>query len=296
MIHVPVSPTQLRRAINKVDSNWDTKAAAARAALPANPTSKQYKSLWSDIKAVWTTLQNSKCIYCESLLEGDISRDIEHFRPKAKVANWKVPRRLQDEGVTVTAPATPKGDIGYRNLAYDPWNYAASCKVCNSVLKKNYFPIVGPRDSAGTDARSMRAENPYFIYPIGNIDRDPESLIRFVGMHPEPAAAVGSLQYRRALVVLEIFQLNDADKRKELFQIRGMQIRAFYLELEVLRTSRSAARRDGAQRWINFYLSPGSPHSSCMRCFFAAYQQDRNHARQLMEQAETFIQTGSLPN
>jgi hypothetical protein len=109
------------------------------------------------------TLQGSKCIYCETLIEGPIANDIEHFRPKSKVAVWKAPRRFVAAGVTLTAPASPKGDPGYRDLAFHPWNYAASCKVCNSVLKKNYFPISGARQSTATDPRRMKSEEAFFI-------------------------------------------------------------------------------------------------------------------------------------
>jgi hypothetical protein len=50
---------------------------------------------------------------------------------------WGVPAWLRKSGVATTPYAKPEGDEGYRNLAYHPWNYAASCKFCNSILKKN---------------------------------------------------------------------------------------------------------------------------------------------------------------
>ena len=34
----------------------------------------------------------------------------------------------------------------------------------------------------------MKSEQAFFIYPIGDLDDDPEDLIRFDGMHPEPSA------------------------------------------------------------------------------------------------------------
>ena len=141
----------------------------------------------------------------------------------------------------------------------------------------------------------MSSEGSLFILPIGDIDEDPAELIRFVGMHPEPVAPKGSHEFHRALVVLEVFQLNDADRRKELFQARGLQLRALFNELENLRTARTASIRNAAQEWIDFYVSPRCPHSSCMRSFVVVYQNNRNRAKQLMEQAQTFIHTGSLP-
>src|SRR5262249_46576932 len=167
-------------------------------------------SLWSDIKDVYIRLQGSKCIYCETMIEGNIANDVEHYRPKAKVSPWKVPAWLGKAGLTTTKPATPQGDRGYSRLADEPLNYGASCKFCNSVLKKNLFPICGARQTFGKDPRRMKSERPLLIYPIGGIDEDPEKLIRFVGMHPEPAVARGRRGYFRALATIEVFRLDDA--------------------------------------------------------------------------------------
>src|SRR5207237_465016 len=133
------------------------------------------------------------------LIEGNISNDVEHFRPKAKVSRWAPPASFVSAGLVTTNPATAKGDPGYRELAYHPWNYAASCKQCNSVLKKNYFPICGPRRVASTNPRTMKGEKALFIYPIGDSDPDPRTLIGFVGMHPQPLLAPKTHEYFRAL-------------------------------------------------------------------------------------------------
>jgi len=100
MIRHIISRKDLRERIQRTDPTWYARAAATLAALPADPTSKQFVSLWSDIKSVYIELQGSKCIYCETLIEGNIANDIEHFRPKARVAPWKVPEWLARQGVT----------------------------------------------------------------------------------------------------------------------------------------------------------------------------------------------------
>ena len=151
MIRFPITAPELRHRITSHDPTWYQRAIDIQRLLPANPTSKQFISLWTDIKPVFVQLQGSKCIYCETPLEGAISNDIEHFRPKTKVSEWKVPRWLANAGVQVTPPTSLRGDPGYRDLAYCPWNYGASCKVCNSVLKKNYFPISGIRQYCQLD-------------------------------------------------------------------------------------------------------------------------------------------------
>ena len=142
MIRHIISRKDLRERIQRTDPTWYAQAAATLAELPANPTSKQFVSLWSDIKSVYIELQGSKCIYCETLIEGNISNDIEHFRPKARVAPWKVPEWLARQGVTSSPYSGARGDPGYRKPRLFPWNYAASCKFCNSVLKKELLPRV----------------------------------------------------------------------------------------------------------------------------------------------------------
>jgi len=263
--------------------------------LPKQPKTKDFKSLWRDIVQVYRTLQGSKCIYCETMIEGDIANDIEHFRPKAKVAVWKPPQIFVTAGVTPTPPAGPKGDPGYRDLAYHPWNYAASCKVCNTVLKKNYFPIAGTRQSTATDPRKMKSEQAYFIYPIGDFDDNPQSLMRFDGMHPEPTAPQGAREYLRAIVTIEVFQLNDAVRRKELFRARALLLRALYKELLTNSDPASTlAHKAEADRWIAIYLDPRQPHTNWLKCLKQAFDRDRSEAAKWVANAAHFLSTGSL--
>jgi len=128
-----------------------------------------------------------KCAFCERSLEskkyGKIEQDVEHFRPKASVKNWPVPAALKKLGVAPTA--VPAGAKGYHLLPHHLFNYAAACKPCNSVLKKDYFPIAGAYATDGSDPAALTAgEQPYLIYPIGQVDDDPETLIDFHGTSP----------------------------------------------------------------------------------------------------------------
>lgn len=258
-------------------------------ALPANPSSSDFESIWGEIKPIYMSLQGSKCMYCEMQVEGRISNDVEHFRPKAKVKPWKVPRHLVKAGLVTTAYTTSKGDLGYKNLAYHPWNYGASCKVCNSILKKNYFPICGKRQSGALDARRMRNERALFIYPIGDQDDAPESLIGFRGLMPEPLFPTGSHEYFRALATIEAFKLNDGVEREELFSARAYLMRLLFSELEALRTSLSSTRRTEAKEWIDVLLAVRSPHSNCLRCFSDTYTSDRPTAEVFIKDAFAFL-------
>lgn len=294
MIRFPITAPELQQRITNHDPTWYQRAIDLQRLLPAAPTSKQFVSLWTDIKPVFVKLQNSKCIYCETLLEGAISNDIEHFRPKVKVSKWTVPRWLAKAGVQVTPPVGPKGDPGYRDLAYCPWNYGASCKFCNTVLKKNYFPINGVRQPAGQDPAAMNQEQALLVYPIGNIDDDPEQLLGFKGMHPAPLAAVGTFAYLRTLVIIELFSLNDAAKRKELFRARAELIGHLYSQLRHEASAATAADLQDAREWIAVLTEPKSPHASCLRCFEQTFRRDPGEAAQLVADAKSFLKTGSL--
>src|SRR5262245_10956839 len=151
MIRFKVTAAKLRADILAAKGSFFTDAAAVLAALPNPPRSSDFKSLWSDIKQVYIDLQLSKCCFCEKSLEAKIEQDVEHFRPKAAVTAWKVPARLTKAGVTATQPSGAQSEPGYSQLAYHPLNYAMACKQCNSVLKKNYFPIAGARKFGGND-------------------------------------------------------------------------------------------------------------------------------------------------
>lgn len=293
MIQHKITPAQLKSRILARDPEWFAKVKKITASLPARPSSKHFPSLWTDIKQVWMDLQGSKCMYCETLIEGTIANDVEHFRPKAKVAYWKLPKKYETVGVKVAPMAGPKESLGYCNLAYHPWNYAASCKVCNSILKKNYFPVCGTRRLPAKNPWRMTSERALFIYPIGDIDADPGKLIRFVGMHPEPAASAGTAEYCRALVMIEAFRLNDADERKQLFQARALLLKPLF---DVLEVAYAGAEGDlgEARDWIKIFSGRRSPHSSCMRHFVRLYKRDTARAKRLLANAKYFLETGSI--
>lgn len=294
MIRFPITAPDLQQRINQHDPTWYQRAMDLYNLLPANPKTKDFVSLWTDIKPIFVQLQNSKCIYCETLIEGAISNDIEHFRPKTKVSGWRVPSWLAKAGVQVTPPIGPRGDRGYRDLAYCPWNYGASCKVCNTVLKKNYFPINGVRQPAGQNPAVMNHERALLVYPIGSIDDDPEQLLGFQGMHPVPLSPKGTFAFQRALVIIELFSLDDAVERKELFRARAGLIGHLYSQLRHEASAATAADLQDARDWIAVLTEPKSPHANCLRCFEQTFRRNPREAAPLAADAKTFLKTGSL--
>ena len=91
----------------------------------------------------------------------------------------------------------PPGNNGYYRLAYHIFNYAAACKPCNSALKKNGFPIAGTYRLEADDLEALKDEEAYLIYPLGDMDEDPEELIEFHGVVPRPIAARGHRRQSR---------------------------------------------------------------------------------------------------
>src|SRR5262249_2532638 len=101
MTRIPVTAAKLTRLIKTHRPDWLRNARAQTKALEEGTASPDFPSLWSEIKEVYVKLQGGdwggKCAYCEKWLEADrIEHDVEHFRPKAKVARWEVPKWIQE--------------------------------------------------------------------------------------------------------------------------------------------------------------------------------------------------------
>lgn len=283
MIRYSITREQLRAKIIEVNPSWFERAAAALKQLPTTPGSSDFPSLWSEIKKVYAEIQNAKCCFCEKPLEGAVEQDLEHFRPKAEVKHWAPPARLLTEGVVVEQPADGKPEPGYTQLAYEPLNYAVACKTCNSTFKKNFFPIEGPRDSKADDPATLKNEQSLLIYPIGSLDDDPEDLLEFVGISPVPKAKRG-FKRRRAMVTIELFQLDSATRRRSLFKARAWLVRLLFLELEGLAAaSADGIRRNQHQVVIDALTASTSPFASCLRSFARLHGVDRAQAESIAD-------------
>jgi len=283
MIRVPVTPDQLAELIQAHCPGWAVRAQARTDALVADDAVQDFPSLWSDVKYVYITIQKSKCVYCEKKLENQpIEHDVEHYRPKKKVVRWRIPRSIASLVTSIQQP--PRGsEPGYRLLAYHPLNYAASCKICNTILKKNYFPIAGTRIVTSRDPASLTVERPLLPYPIGDLDEDPESLIEFYGLTPR--ARDGGFRHERALVAIAIFQLNNSRKRSGLFEDRARQIVTLHLALVTQSRGSSARVVRDAVRLVRYFTSDVAPHANCLRSYHRLYRADRPAAERIYRRA-----------
>jgi len=286
MVRYPITTAELKRRIQNEQGTetWLEKAKVRTERFRAAKKYDESQSIWSDVKGVYMQLQHNKCAYCERQLEdqmyGKIEHDLEHYRPKNSVKSWV----SGNPNSTIDYPTGDAWAEGYYLLAYHIENYATACKTCNTPLKSNYFPIAGPRGPQGDNPRTLRTEKPLLIYPIGQIDTDPQELITFDGILPKPTSQrTTSYKYRRAEVTIDFFAL---DRRAILRQQRARSIVALGMALSLL--DEDSNNEDGKTA-VAIFTSPKSPHCNCAQAFLALYQDDTHKAQQILELALAYL-------
>jgi len=285
MIRYAITLEELHRRIDRLAPKW---RAIARRKCDEFRKARRYHETagtWSQIKQVYIDLQGGKCGYCERSFGWDeksrIEHDVEHFRPKSSVRKW--PPRGQSRSYPFETG--PESSGGYYLLAYNCLNYLAACKKCNSPYKSAYFPIGGARRVTDSeDFGEIAAEQPLLLYPISDLDEDPEELITFLGMLPVPAAGRGHRQ-RRARVTIDFF---DLDIREELLRDRAILIKAIYIAFEDRQHSDPLRRRAAEQTLCQIEL-PMLEHRNCARSFYRLCQSDAAAARQHFEAVIAYL-------
>jgi hypothetical protein len=276
MIHRPIDPDELTRRISALVPNWLDRAARQTAINEAARCHSSINPLWSEIKSVFVAHQQEKCAYCERRLgSAGIEWDLEHFRPKARVDAWSSP----DNAIKRTGRADERG---YFLLAFNQLNYLASCKSCNSLYKKNYFPVgARKRVLSSADPSELARERPYLLNPLDESDDPPERLIGFRGISPRVLVREKRLR-RRAVITIQLLGLTRAD----LDYGRSKVLQDLWLALE-------AAEKPGeskiAQLVVENLTSNGSEFANCARSFKSLYEEDRGEAERLAREAIAFI-------
>ncbi|MDH0864250.1 hypothetical protein [Mitsuaria sp. GD03876] len=287
MRRYPIGRQKLLDDIEVERPRWLKRAEARTAQYVADGDYTGGKEFWSEIKAVYIRLQHEKCAYCETRLQGAAFaikvHEVEHFRPKQSVKAWPSPSAAHLQGFVPPGPVGSASPVGYYKLAYHPFNYAIACTRCNSTLKSNYFPVGGPRQTDGHDPSLMHGEKPLLVYPISDIDDDPEELITFEGVLAVPKRRSGP-DRDRALVTIAFFQLNHQD----LTTRRAESLAALWLSLEAM-AALPAGHPMAAQYLaaIDRACAPGGEFSACMRAFRDLHGTRPDFARQLGEAANT---------
>jgi len=291
MIRYPVTEAQLRSMINDLSGTWLLRAQQKTDEFRAAHAYVDHKAFWSAIKPVYLSVQRSKCAYCERKLEGPpegyIEHDIEHFRPKNGVKRWPSTRIARELHLNYPFSLGDAFAEGYYLLAYHPLNYVTACKVCNTRMKGGYFPIAGSRMPGQDDPSHLVAEQPFLLYPLGDLDADPQEIIAFDGWLAVPKQPAGP-EHQRARVIIDFFRLN---LRDELIQGRIRMMLLVFPYLKTYYALSDGAERDLAGEVINLSESPGAPHSSCVRSFHALYQRDAVRAADLMAEAVAYLKS-----
>ena len=280
MIGYPIQANEIRNRINSQFPNWLERAKQKTDRFRTIRKYQEKSSSWSEIKPIFMAIQHNKCAYCERRLEGQpygrIEHDIEHFRPKNAIRKWPTRKIIRKRDIQLDYPTGGAWSEGYYLLAYNIENYATACKTCNSILKLNYFPIAGKRGPQSDSPRRLLSEKPFLLYPLGNFDVAPESIIGFEGLVPVPRSNKTS-ERRRAEVTINFFEL---DTREELLQGRAEQIRTFILAMTAL-VSDDPLGRQLAQDTITSLQSPESPHFNCTQSFITLYNKNRPRAARI---------------
>ncbi|WP_428150911.1 hypothetical protein [Brevundimonas sp.] len=270
MIRYPYDATEVEKAIARLDRRWKAKAAERTEKLIKKARYAERSAIWSTVKPVFMKLQHEKCIFCEQRFEGGlygpVAWDLEHFRPKSNVAIWPDPGRHPELAYEVDLGQA--SDAGYYWLAYELQNYAASCKVCNTIFKLNFFPVTQPRAQATATADLLAAEEALLCYPLGDTDEDPEDLVTFILTTAVPRHNSGA-KALRGQVIIDFLGLN---KRDGIHVIRAQMIAAAgNLLAERDRGGASQAVLDG----IEELKEANVPHASCVRAFLGLWDSDR---------------------
>lgn len=288
MIRHDVDLNRLETLVDEHKPGWRARAEERTERFRALGAYGESSSIWGEIKAVFLELQEAKCCFCERKFGGGFSQyelDVEHFRPKGRVRQWPCPQDLAAEFRSPTA--APAGNGGYYLLSYQILNYAAACKPCNSGLKKNYFPISGEYDFAGTVPNAMKAERPWLMFPIGSTDVDPEDVVTFYGMLPQCKSDDPELKLR-GHATIAFFGLDDVIARKDLMRERANVIFVLQVLLE-----RERAGHPRAAAMVSRMVDSSAPHANCARSFKNLFDRNRTEAASVAELAERFIESGS---
>lgn len=296
MIRYPITAQALRQRIEDPaqggKAGWLALAATQQAAVAqaGKWTNGAFPELWTDVKAVFITLQHSKCAYCETIVGGAAGRvefDVEHYRPKSRVQPWAVPAALAAERVAVDAGSP----AGYHLLPYAVSNYAVSCKTCNTSYKGDRFPTAAAPAKTSAAASALKAEKAFLLFPIGSGDVDPQTLIGFNGASPFALIKTGARRHR-ALVTIAFFGLDDGNRRGDLFKARAGVILAVGMCRQLL-TSATAATRPKLEKRLAAFLAPAAQHSACAQAFNRLWDADPALAADFMDKADALFQGSS---
>ncbi len=195
------------------DSAWQAAARQETArAIAEGPAHEAKAGLYGHdkVRAALEGLFHDKCSYCETHVAAGSNWDVEHFRPKGRVAE------------NANHP-------GYYWLAYAWSNLFLGCTLCNqrrrdkprwgdlsagpSAGKLDQFPLAVEANRASSHADALDREEPLLLNPCEG--EDPEGHLR-----PTPTGALdpraGSEKGRASIAVYHLNRRRLKDRRREV--------------------------------------------------------------------------------
>lgn len=200
------------------------------------------------VKDALLEAQHHKCCFCETKLGHADHGDVEHFRPKG---GWQ-----QDETDALHQP-------GYYWLAYEWSNLYASCSICNTSHKGNFFPLADPATRNTHYDADIASEVPLLLDPAG--PDNPEDHIGFRGefVYPINDSARGDATIR--ICGLDREHLEE-DRRRSLATVRSVLVILHHKDT-------TAEERDDALRLLDEALSDAGEYAAMARCYFRKWQE-----------------------
>lgn len=214
---------------------------------------------------------------------------MEHFRPKKGVTKWPPSEPIGQSPYPDDLPETTGEGGGYRHLPYHELNYLAACKTCNTRCKANYFPIAEQHLFDSTTPQSLiKDEEPYLIYPLGDLDVDPETLITFIGCKAIPAKPKAKRHdWNRARISIAFFLLNDPAREDQLILERASRLDLLGYKISAFEQS-DPISRDAAWNEVKAEGAASLPHANCVRSMIRLYIKDPPVALQQIQDARTY--------
>ncbi|MES2187197.1 MAG: hypothetical protein V4505_21795 [Pseudomonadota bacterium] len=181
-----------------------------------------------EVRTALTAVFGRKCCYCESLIEGTQPGDVEHYRPKARVA-------IHD-----AARSTVSYKHGYYWLASRWSNLLISCADCNrprtqtdaedvvrTIGKANFFPL---EDEAlrAVAIDGVAGEAPLLLDPC--VD-DPATHLRFTDdgrievaeLNGAPSEKGEATIFYCGLARAELLQMRSRHRRTVMLAVRAVR-------------------------------------------------------------------------
>ncbi len=297
MIRYVIDDQALRDAIEAHKAGWSERAREKTREAKIKGRVDEGDGIWSEVKGVFAALQNFKCIYCEKPMpaeevegevtfgKGAVEYDVEHFRPKNRVQFWPGDDLKAARAIDYDAQLSMGEAEGYLRLAFDPTNYALSCKTCNSGHKGDRFPIAGTTNKSFVARAKLDAvERPMLLLPLGDAADDPEEILGWTGPVPTAKKHAGHDKLR-ARVCIDFFSL---DTRTDLLQGRANAIYLVWdaLEDRAAATGAEASRLDAKLAGLT---ADRMYFAACVREFVALYKTNRAAARKLRDLCHDYV-------